>query len=110
MRIAAEVGRFVPRESPVGREESQGEAAAPPLCHGDSVGYILRGQPHATKPDGCQRIRLYWAPSELHATRERLKQIGYGPSELVERDYGQTEFPSPTTTGYSYCFGVAMRA
>jgi len=60
-------------------------------------------------PDDYEGIRLYWAPTDLHATRERLKALGYGVSEVVERDYGQTEFFLTDDDGYSHCFGVATR-
>jgi len=60
-------------------------------------------------PDDYEGIRLYWAPSDLHATRERLKALGYDVSEVVERDYGQTEFFLTDDDGYSHCFGVATR-
>ncbi len=51
-------------------------------------------------------IRLYWAPKDLHETREQLKSLGYGVSELEHRDYGQTEFFLTDDDGYSHCFGV----
>lgn len=51
-------------------------------------------------------IRLYRAPKDLHETREQLKSLGYGVSELEHRDYGQTEFFLTDDDGYSHCFGV----
>jgi len=60
-------------------------------------------------PNDYEGIRLYWAPTDLHATRERLKALGYDVSEVVERDYGQTEFFLTDDDGYSHCFGVATR-
>jgi hypothetical protein len=62
------------------------------------------GIPH--KPESYEGIRLYWAPTDLHAVRERLRRLGYGVSELAERDYGQTEFQVTDDDGYSHCFGV----
>ena len=50
------------------------------------------------KPEDYEGIRLYWAPTDIHKTRERLKSLEYGVSELEHRDYGQTEFVLPTTT------------
>lgn len=59
------------------------------------------------KPDGYEGIRLYWAPSDIHALRDRLQRLGYAVSEIVERDYGQTEFFVTDDDGHSHCFGVA---
>jgi uncharacterized glyoxalase superfamily protein PhnB len=58
------------------------------------------------KPEDYEGIRLYWAPKDIHSTRERLKSLGYGVSELEHRDYGQTEFFLTDDDGYSHCFGV----
>jgi hypothetical protein len=58
------------------------------------------------KPEDYEGIRLYWAPKDIHKTRERLKSLGYGVSELEHRDYGQTEFFLTDDDGYSHCFGV----
>jgi catechol 2,3-dioxygenase-like lactoylglutathione lyase family enzyme len=60
-----------------------------------------------TKPDDYEGIRLYWAPDDIRALRERLLQHGYSVSEIVDRDYGQTEFVVTDDDGYSHCFGVA---
>lgn len=59
------------------------------------------------KPEQYEGIRLYWAPDDIQALRERLLQHGYSVSELVDRDYGQTEFFVTDADGYSHCFGVA---
>jgi len=58
------------------------------------------------KPENYESIRLYWAPQDIHQTRERLKELGYAVSELQCRDYGQTEFFLTDDDGYSHCFGV----
>ena len=58
------------------------------------------------KPENYEGIRLYWAPKDIHKTRERLKALGYRVSELEDRDYGQTEFFLTDGDGYSHCFGV----
>ncbi len=58
------------------------------------------------KPEEYEGIRLYWAPKNIHETRERLKNLGYDVSELEEREYGQTEFVLTDDDGYSHCFGV----
>ena len=63
-----------------------------------------------TKPAQYEGIRLYWAPSNIHETREHLKQLGFSVSDLQIRDYGQTEFFVTDQDGYSHCFGVATRA
>ena len=59
------------------------------------------------KPNDFEGIRLYWAPSNIHALRERLQRLGFAVSEVVDRDYGQTEFFATDDDGYSHCFGVA---
>ncbi|HEY1660772.1 MAG TPA: VOC family protein [Candidatus Sulfotelmatobacter sp.] len=57
------------------------------------------------KPENYEGIRLYWAPENIRETREHLKNLGYGVSELADRDYGQTEFFLTDDDGYSHCFG-----
>jgi hypothetical protein len=59
------------------------------------------------KPEDYHGIQLYWAPDDIQALRERILQLGYSVSEIVERDYGQTEFFVTDDDGYSHCFGVA---
>lgn len=53
---------------------------------------------------------LYWAPADIHETRERLERLGYAVSDICERDYGQTEFFLTDDDGYSHCFGVPTKA
>ena len=60
-----------------------------------------------SKPEDYEGIRLYWAPDDIKATRERLFQLGFSVSPLEDRDYGQTEFTVTDDDGYSHCFGVA---
>jgi catechol 2,3-dioxygenase-like lactoylglutathione lyase family enzyme len=60
-----------------------------------------------TKPENYEGIRLYWAPDDIEALREHLLQLGYAVSEIVDRDYGQSEFFVTDDDGYSHCFGVA---
>jgi hypothetical protein len=62
------------------------------------------------KPEDYHGIQLYWAPTDIHETREHLKQLGYQVSDIVDRDYGQTEFFLTDDDGYSHCFGVATKA
>jgi catechol 2,3-dioxygenase-like lactoylglutathione lyase family enzyme len=59
------------------------------------------------KPENYEGIRLYWAPGDIKALRERLLQLGYSVSEIVDRDYGQTEFFVTDDDGYTHCFRVA---
>ena len=61
-------------------------------------------------PDNYEGIRLYWAPSDIHETRQRLIRLGYAVSETVDRDYEQTEFSLTDDDGYSHCFGVPTPA
>jgi hypothetical protein len=58
------------------------------------------------KPEDYDGIRLYWTPTDIDKTRERLKSLGYGVSELEHREYGRTEFFLTDDDGYSHCFGV----
>lgn len=60
-----------------------------------------------SKPEDYEGIRLYWAPEDITALRERLVQHGFSVSEIEDRDYGQTEFFVTDDDGYSHCFGVA---
>jgi len=62
------------------------------------------------KPEDYEGIRLYWTPSDLHETRNRLKDLGYGVSDIVDRDYGQTEFFVTDDDGFSHCFGIPTRS
>lgn len=77
----------------------------------DNLAFMLNqraGTP--IKPEDYYGIRLYWAPSDLHETRNRLKDLGYGVSEIVDRNYGQTEFFLIDDDGFEHCFGVATKA
>jgi catechol 2,3-dioxygenase-like lactoylglutathione lyase family enzyme len=58
------------------------------------------------KPEAYEGLRLYWAPSDIHALRERLLRLGFLASEIVDREYGQTEFNVTDDDGFSHCFGV----
>jgi len=60
-------------------------------------------------PDDYNGINLYWAPKDIHETRDRLKSLGYEVSNLEDRDYGQTEFFLIDDDGFSHCFGVATQ-
>jgi len=78
------------------------------MVHGERLSFWLnqRAGPPAT-PEDYEGIRLYWAPADIHALRERLQRVGYEVSEITDRDYGQTEFFVTDDDGYSHCFGVA---
>ena len=60
-------------------------------------------------PGNYEGIRLYWTPLDIHATRERLKQLGFEVSEIEKREYGQTEFFVTDDDGHSHCFGIATK-
>jgi catechol 2,3-dioxygenase-like lactoylglutathione lyase family enzyme len=60
-----------------------------------------------SKPDNFEGLRLYWAPRDIHGLRERLTSLGFSASEIVDREYGQTEFFVTDADGYTHCFGVA---
>ena len=62
------------------------------------------------KPEDYNGIALYWAPSDIVSTRERLAQLGYEVSDIIDRDYGQTEFFLTDDDGFTHCFGVATNS
>jgi hypothetical protein len=81
------------------------------MVHNENVYFWLNqsdGSPIV--PDRYEGIRLYWTPSDLHGTRERLIKHGFHTSEIEKRDYGQTEFFVTDDDGYSHCFGVATES
>ena len=79
--------------------------------NGDNLYFWLNQRAGTSiKPENYEGIRLYWTPTDIHATRERLKQLGFGVSEIQERDYGQMEFFVRDDDGFSHCFGMATKA
>lgn len=77
------------------------------MVHNEHLSFWLNqraGSP--ITPESYEGIRLYWAPADLDALRERLQRLGYAVSEITDRDYGQTEFFVTDDDGYSHCFGV----
>jgi len=78
------------------------------MVHNGRHSYFWLNQRAGTPvtPPNYEGIRLYWAPADLYATRERLKELGYGVSDIEERDYGQTEFFVTDDDGFTHCFGV----
>jgi lactoylglutathione lyase len=79
------------------------------LRKGDMWFWLNRRAGTTVKTDDYNGINLYWAPKDLEQTRERLKSLGFGVSELEDRDYGQTEFFLIDDDGFSHCFGVATQ-
>ena len=61
------------------------------------------------KPNNYEGIRLYWAPTDIHEAREKLRKLGFAVSELEQRDYGQTEFFLTDDDGFSHCFGIPTK-
>jgi catechol 2,3-dioxygenase-like lactoylglutathione lyase family enzyme len=81
------------------------------MVHNEHTYFWLNRRAGASiKPKDYNGIQLYWAPADLHETRERLKHLGYEVSAIEDRDYGQTEFFLTDDDGYSHCFGVATKA
>ncbi len=81
------------------------------MVHNDRLYFWLNerdGTP--IRPENYEGVRLYWAPADIHAARARLMQLGFDVSEILDRDYGQTEFFVTDDDGYSHCFGVATKA
>ena len=73
----------------------------------DNLYFMLnRRAGSAVKPKEYEGIRLYWAPTDLHKMRERLRDLGYRVSEIEHRDYGQSEFFLTDDDGFSHTFGV----
>ena len=62
------------------------------------------------KPEDYEGIRLYWAPTDVQELWNHLKQLGYEVSDIVNREYGQTEFFVTDDDGYLHCFGVATNS
>ena len=78
------------------------------MVHDEHLSFWLNrraGTP--VKPENYEGVRLYWAPRDIHALRARLEGLGYAVSEIIDRDYSQTEFYVTDDDGYSHCFGVA---
>ena len=78
------------------------------MVHNERLYFWLNQRAGAPiKPENYNGISLYWAPSDLQALRVRLLQLGFPASEIVNRDYGQTEFFVTDDDGFSHTFGVA---
>jgi catechol 2,3-dioxygenase-like lactoylglutathione lyase family enzyme len=88
-------------------EMREGEKLIFCMLRRDSLRFMLnRRAGLAVTPNGYEGIRLYWAPVDIQETRNRLTKEGFAPSEIVEREYGQTEFFVADDDGFSHCFGV----
>ena len=59
------------------------------------------------EPGDYEGIRLYWVPSDLHAARQHLLDLGFPVSDIERREYGQSEFFLTDADGFTHCFGVA---
>jgi Glyoxalase/Bleomycin resistance protein/Dioxygenase superfamily len=78
------------------------------MVHNERLQFWLNQRAGSSnEPAHGESIRLYWAPDDIAEVRRRLLQLGYAVSEIVDRDYGQTEFFATDDDGYSHCFGVA---
>lgn len=80
------------------------------LRNGDLRFMLNQRAGSSVRPDSYEGIRLYWAPADIREARQRLMTLGYAVSELVDREYGQTEFFFTDDDGYAHCFGVPTRA
>ena len=93
------------------RAMRQGDRLVGCMVHNEHLAFWLNQRADSPlKPQDYEGIRLYWAPQDLSATRDRLQRLGYPVSEIAARDYGQTEFFVTDDDGYSHCFGVATDA
>ena len=78
------------------------------MVHNERVCFWLNQRAGASiELENYEGIRLYWAPRDIGALRERLLGLGYTVSEIIDRDYGQSEFFVTDDDGHSHCFGVA---
>lgn len=77
------------------------------MVHNEHLYFWLNESEENAKPADYEGIRLYWTPDDIRATHEHLKQLNYEVSDIVDRDYGQTEFFVTDEDGHSHCFGVA---
>lgn len=80
------------------------------MVHNESMFFWLNKRAGTSvTPENYEGIRLYWAPSNIHETWEHLRKLGYNVSDIVDRDYGQTEFFITDEDGYSHCFGLSTK-
>ena len=62
------------------------------------------------RPENYEGVRFYWTPTDLEKLRAELLALDFNPSNVTERDYGQSEFFLTDTDGFEHCFGVATSA
>jgi hypothetical protein len=80
------------------------------MLHKKDIWFMLNRRAGVTdKPAEYEGIRLYWGPTNIHKTRDRLKNLGYTVSEIEERAHGMTEFLLTDDDGYTHCFGVPTK-
>ena len=92
------------------REMRRGDRLIGCMVHNEHTYFWLNESPGILiKPVDYEGIRLYWAPADIHVIRGRLMALGYEVSDIVDRDYGQTEFFVNDEDGYPHCFGVATK-
>lgn len=78
------------------------------MVHGERLSFWLNERDGDTvAPENYEGLRLYWTPRDIDALRARLAGLGFAVSEIVDRDYGQTEFFVTDDDGFPHCFGVA---
>ena len=81
------------------------------MVHNEYTWFWLNQRAGTTiEPGDYEGIRLYWTPSDIHEVRERLKKLGFEVSDIVNREYGQTEFFVTDDDCYSHCFGIATKS
>jgi len=81
------------------------------MVHNEHVWFWLNERGGASaSPEEFEGIRLYWAPDNIYEAREKLKQHGFDASEIIDREFGQTEFVVTDHDGHFHCFGVATPA
>lgn len=60
-------------------------------------------------PDNYEGIRMYWEPDDLDGLHAKLVELGFEPSEVIERDYGRREFSLKDIDQFHHCFGVEIK-
>ena len=80
------------------------------MVHNEHTYFWLNEKEGTITPENYEGIRLYWTPSDIYATRDRLKQLGFEVSDIEIREYGQTEFFVTDDDGYPHCFGIATKS
>ncbi|WP_153798716.1 VOC family protein [Foetidibacter luteolus] len=92
------------------REMKRGEKLIGCMVHNEYTCFWLNEKDDTpARPENYEGIRLYWMPSDIYGVRERLTQLGFEVSDIVQRDYGQTEFFVTDGDGYSHCFGIPTK-